>query len=187
MSTARDRLLARLLSTFGEELPPQSASLREVAARVGTSHALLRYHFGSHAGVLTAMLVAQRAQDNEALTKVAATATFPELVERIWAHYIHPKRIARARGFFLVAGLAAQDPASYADFIASLDDLAALLTEVAVRDGDSADGAALRATVVVAALRGLLLQQVLEPGTSAEPALRLVLQLARSAEVPVDI
>lgn len=177
-STARDRLLARLLNTFGEELPPEGTSLREIAARVGTSHALLRYHFGSHAGVLTAMLVAQRAQDNVALAEVAATATFPELVERIWLHYIDPQRIARARGFFLVVGLAAQDPPSYDDFIFSLDDLTYLLIDVARRDGDTEEGAAVRATVMVAALRGLLLQQVLGPGTSAEPALRLILELA---------
>ena len=180
VSTARDRLLARLLDTFGEELPPQSASLREIAARVGTSHALLRYHFGSLAGVLTAMLVAQRAQDNDTLSRGAEGASFPELVERIWTHYMDPRRIARARSFFLIAGFAAQDPAAYVDFVASLDDLTALLTEVARRDGDGEEQAALRATVTVAALRGLLLQQVLTPGVAGEPALRLLLQLARS-------
>ncbi len=178
MSTARDRLLARLLSSFGEELPPSTASLREIAAHVGTSHALLRYHFGSHAGVLTAMLVAQRVQDNEALTQASASAHFADLVEQIWALYIDPGRIARVRGFFLIAGLAAQDPAAFSDFIASLDDLACLLTDVARRDGDSEETAALRATVTIAALRGLLLQEVLTPGTPAEPALRLILQLA---------
>jgi AcrR family transcriptional regulator len=178
MSTARDRLLERLLSTFGEELPPHSASLREIAARAGTSHALLRYHFGSHAGVLAAMLVAQRAQDNAALSRGADSATFAELVERIWQLYLHPKRIARARGFFLVAGLAAQDPETFMEFIASLNDLTVLLTDVGRRDGDSEERAALRATVTVAALRGLLLQEVLAAGTTTDPALRLILQLA---------
>jgi AcrR family transcriptional regulator len=180
MSTARDRLLARLLSTFGEELPPPSASLREIAARVETSHALLRYHFGSHAGVLTAMLVAQRAQDNDTLTRGSSSANFSDLVERIWELYTHPKRIARARSFFLVAGLAAQDPETFTEFTASLNDLTVLLTDVARRDGDSDESAALRATVTVAALRGLLLQEVLAPGTPAEPALGLILQLAPS-------
>jgi len=178
MSTARDRLLARLISTYGEELPPQSTSLREIAARVGTSHALLRYHFGSHAGVLTAMLIAQRAQDNATLTSQSAAASFPELVERIWRLYTDPARIARVRSFFLVAGLAAQEPAAFADFIASLDDLTSLLTDVARRDGDLEDDAALRATVTIAALRGLLLQEVLAPGVPDEAALQLVLQLA---------
>lgn len=177
MSTARERLLSRLLSTYGEALPPQGASLREIAARVGTSHALLRYHFGSHAGVLTAMLIALRAQDNDTLSGDAATLTFAELVERIWRLYTDPTRIPRARSFFLVAGLAAQDPEAFGDFTASLDDLTALLTEVARRDGDPEQHARLRATVTIAALRGLLLQQVLTPEIPAEPALQLVLQL----------
>lgn len=178
MSIARDRLLARLMSTFGEELPPQSTSLREIAARVGTSHALLRYHFGSHAGVLTAMLIAQRAQDNETLTSESAASSFPELVERIWTLYTDPARIARVRSFFLIAGLAAQEPEAFTDFITSLDDLTTLLTDVARRDGDLQEDASLRATVTIAALRGLLLQEVLTPGLTAEPALRLILELA---------
>lgn len=182
MSTARDRLLARLLSTFGEELPPQSVSLREIAARVGTSHALLRYHFGSHSGVLTAMLIAQRAQDNDRLTRGSDSVNFSELVERIWKLYTHPKRIARVRSFFLVAGLAAQEPGTFIEFIASLNDLTALLTDVARRDGDTEENAALRAAVTVAALRGLLLQEVLTPGATTEPALRLILQLAPQRE-----
>lgn len=182
MSTARDRLLARLLSTFGEELPPQSVSLREIAARVGTSHALLRYHFGSHSGVLTAMLIAQRAQDNDRLSRGSDSVNFSELVERIWKLYTHPKRIARVRSFFLVAGLAAQEPGTFIEFIASLNDLTALLTDVARRDGDTEENAALRAAVTVAALRGLLLQEVLTPGATTEPALRLILQLAPQRE-----
>jgi len=177
MSTARDRLLARLLSTYGEEPPPSTSSLRQIAARVGTSHALLRYHFGSHAGVLTAMLVAQRAHDNDTLARDSATATFSEFVERIWNLYTDPERIARVRSFFLVVGLAVQDPEEFTEFIASLNDLTSLLIDVARRDGDSDEIAALRATVTVAALRGLLLQEVLAPGTLAEPALRLILQL----------
>ena len=124
------------------------------------------------------MLVAQRAQDNDTLSRGSDSASFPELVERIWTLYTDPRRIARARSFFLIAGLAAQDPEAYVDFITSLDDLSALLTDVARRDGDSEQNAALRTTVTVAALRGLLLQQVLAPGITTEPALRLILQLA---------
>jgi AcrR family transcriptional regulator len=178
VSTARERLLARLLDTYGEELPPRSASLREIAAQVGTSHALLRYHFGSHAGVLTAMLIAQRTRDNETLEVHARTASFPELVERIWQVYTDPRRIARVRSFYLVAGLAAQEPQEFQEFITSLDDLPTLLTDVARRDGDADEDARLRATVTIAALRGLLLQEVLGEEPPVEAALRLILQLA---------
>jgi AcrR family transcriptional regulator len=178
VSTARERLLARLMSTYGEELPPRSASLREIAAQVGTSHALLRYHFGSHAGVLTAMLIAQRGQDNAALADEATDATFSEFVERIWRLYTDPGRIARVRSFYLVAGLAAQEPQEFQEFIRSLDDLTTLLTSVARRNGDTEQDARLRATVTIAALRGLLLQEVLGEDPPAEAALRLVLQLS---------
>ncbi|MDP9183954.1 MAG: TetR/AcrR family transcriptional regulator, partial [Actinomycetota bacterium] len=44
---ARDRLLARLLDAFDDDLPSPDVSLREIAVRTETSHALLRYHFGS--------------------------------------------------------------------------------------------------------------------------------------------
>ena len=178
MSTARERLLARLLTEFGDQLPAPDASLREIATRVGTSHPLLHYHFGSHAGLLTAMLVAQRAQDNEALRLGAKDASFAELVERIWKLYSAPQGMARIRGFFLVAGLAAQEPAAFGEFISSLDDLRALLSNVARRDGDSEERAHLRATVTLAALRGLLLQEVLAPGIPLEDALQFVLQIA---------
>lgn len=181
MSTARDRLLERLLSTFGDELPPQGASLREIAARVGTSHALLRYHFGSHAGLLAAMLVGQRARDNTSLAGDAESASYAELVERIWALYTDPQRMDRLRGFFLVAGLAAQDPEAFEEFVASLNDLSGLLAEVARREGAAPAEASLRATVTTAALRGLLLQQVLAPGTVPLAAVHHVLEFSKAA------
>jgi len=62
---ARERLLTRLLDAFGEALPAPEVSLREIAARAETSHALLRYHFGSLPGVLAAMLKAQRSRELE--------------------------------------------------------------------------------------------------------------------------
>lgn len=178
MSMAKDRLLARLLDVYGQELPPQGASLREIASRVETSHALLRYHFGGHSGVLTAMLIAQRAQDNAALKDQAAGASFAQLVQQIWTLYTDSSSSSRVRSFFLVTGLAAQEPAAYTDFITSLDDLTALLAEVARREGDDEEDARLRATVTIAALRGLLLHEVLNPGLSADAVLPLVLQLA---------
>ena len=77
---ARERLLAWLLAAFGESLPSPEMSLREVAARAETSHALLRYHFGSLSGVLAAMLKAQRSRDNEALLEAAQQGTFDDFV-----------------------------------------------------------------------------------------------------------
>ncbi len=113
-ATHASACLARLLAAFEDGLPSPEMSLREVAARAETSHALLRYHFGSLSGVLAAMLTVQRARDNEALFGTAQQGTFDELVVAIWRAYTHPEQLSRARGFFHVAGLAAYSPGTLA-------------------------------------------------------------------------
>ena len=109
-SDARDRLLVRLLDAFEGDLPSPEMSLREVAARTETSHALLRYHFGSLSGVLAAMLMVQRSRDNETLVKDAQQSTFDDFVVAIWRAYTRPEQLARARGFFHVVGLGRVQP-----------------------------------------------------------------------------
>ncbi|MEW2482462.1 TetR/AcrR family transcriptional regulator [Mycobacterium sp. NPDC049093] len=174
---ARDRLLARLLDAFGESLPSPEMSLREVAARAETSHALLRYHFGSLSGVLAAMLKVQRSRDNEVFFETAQHGTFGDLVAAIWRAYTHPERLSRIRGFFHVVGLAAYSPGDFREFIDSLDDLTMMLASLAEREGRDAEEALNMATVAVAALRGLLLREVLTPAGQAEDAVALILRL----------
>lgn len=174
---ARERLLARLLDAFDGTLPSPEVSLREVAARAGTSHALLRYHFGSLPGVLAAMLGAQRSRDNEELFKTARHGTFADLVMAIWQTYTRPEQLSRVRGFFHVTGLAAYRPEDFREFVDSLDDLTRMLASLAEREGLAAGEALTRAAVTVAAMRGLLLQEVLTPGACSEEALALILRL----------
>jgi AcrR family transcriptional regulator len=176
---ARERLLARLLAAFEDGLPSPEMSLREVAARAETSHALLRYHFGSLSGVLAAMLTVQRARDNEALFATAQQGTFDELVVAIWRAYTHPEQLSRARGFFHVAGLAAYSPGDFGEFIGSLDDLTAMLAALAEREGYDSEEAVSMATVAIAAIRGLLLQEVLAPAAHAPDAVALILRMTR--------
>jgi AcrR family transcriptional regulator len=177
---ARERLLARLLDAFDEALPSPEVSLREVAARAETSHALLRYHFGSLSGVLAAMLEAQRSRDNKALFKTAEQGTFDDLVRAIWRAYTRPEQLSRIRGFFHVVGLAAYRPEAFREFIDSLDDLTKMLASLAEREGFGAKEALTTATVTVAAIRGLLLQEVLTPGTRSEDAVVLILRMRQS-------
>ncbi|MEU9969442.1 TetR/AcrR family transcriptional regulator [Streptomyces malaysiensis] len=182
--SARERLLARLLDAFGEALPPPEMSLREIAARIETSHALLRYHFGSLSGVLAAMLEAQRSRDNEALLEAAQQSTFDDFVVAIWRTYARPERLSRARGFFYVAGLAAYGPEDFREFVESLGDLTAVLSSLAEREGLDTKEARDVATVTIAALRGLLLQEVLTPGTRSEDAVTLILRMREGRSVP---
>lgn len=177
---ARKRLLARLLAAFEDGLPSPEMSLREVAARAETSHALLRYHFGSLSGVLAAMLTVQRARDNEALFDTAQQGTFDDLVVAIWRAYTHPEQLSRARGFFHVAGLAAYSPGDFGEFIGSLDDLSAMLAALAEREGYDSKEAVSMATVAIAAIRGLLLQEVLAPAAHAPDAVALILRMTKA-------
>lgn len=176
---ARDRLLTRLLDAFEENLPSPEVSLREVAARAGTSHALLRYHFGSLSGVLAAMLTAQRSRDNEALVKTAQQSTFDDLVVAIWRAYTRPGQLSRVRGFFHVVGLAAYSPGDFREFVDSLDDLTTVLASLAEREGHNTEAALSMATVAIAAIRGLLLQQVLTPAAHRQDAIALILRMTK--------
>lgn len=181
---ARERLLARLLDAFGEALPAPEVSLREIAARAETSHALLRYHFGSLPGVLAAMLTAQRSRDNEALFEAARHGTFDDLIVAIWQTYTRPEQLSRVRGFFHVAGLAAYNPQDFREFIDSLDDLTKMLASLAEREGLEAKEALTMATVTIAAIRGLLLQEVLTPAVHSEDAVALILRMSKNRSVP---
>ncbi|MCV7256204.1 TetR/AcrR family transcriptional regulator [Mycolicibacterium fluoranthenivorans] len=174
---ARDRLLTRLLDAFGDGLPSPELSLREVATRAETSHALLRYHFGSLAGVLAAMLTVQRSRDNEALLKTAQRGTFDDFVMAIWRAYSSPAQRSRVRGFFHVVGLAAYSPGDFGEFIDSLDDLTRVLAALAESEGREAKEALSISTVVIAALRGLLLQEVLTPGVHSQDAVAAILRM----------
>lgn len=177
---ARERLLARLLDAFGEDLPAPEVSLREIAARAETSHALLRYHFGSLPGVLAAMLKEQRSRDNEVLLEAAREGTFDDLVTAIWRAYTRPEQLSRIRGFFHVVGLAAYRPEDFREFIDSLDDLTKMLASLAEREGLDAGEALTLATVTVAAMRGLLLQEVLTPTTRPADAVALLLRMSKA-------
>ena len=179
---ARERLLARLLDAYEEALPSPEMSLREVAARAETSHALLRYHFGSLSGVLAAMLTVQRARDNEALFEAAQQGTFDDLVVAIWRTYTRPEQLSRARGFFHVVGLAAYSPGDFREFIDSLDDLTTMLASLAESEGHDTEEALSMATVAIAAIRGLLLQEVLTPATHSEDAVALILRMSKGGD-----
>ncbi|WP_245573443.1 hypothetical protein [Amycolatopsis benzoatilytica] len=130
------------------------------------------------------MLKAQRSRDNEALFKVARQGTFDDLVAAIWRTYTRPEQLSRVRGFFHVVGLAAYRPEDFREFIDSLDDLTKMLASLAEREGLDGEEALTLATVTVAAIRGLLLHEVLNPAALSEDAVALILRMSKAQSVP---
>lgn len=108
---------------------------------------------------------------------IAEHGTFDDLVMAIWRSYARPDQLSRVRGFFHVAGLAAYSPADFREFIDSLGDLSTVLASLAEREGHRTEDAQHMATVAVAAIRGLLLQEVLSPGSLSEDAVALILRM----------
>ncbi|MET8992555.1 hypothetical protein ABZW49_44520 [Nonomuraea wenchangensis] len=123
------------------------------------------------------MLKAQRSRDNEALFAAAQQGTFADLVVAIWRTYTRPEQLSRVRGFFHVVGLAAYRPEDFREFIDSLDDLTTMLAALAEREGHDTGEALTMATVAIAAIRGLLLQEVLTPGVHSENAVDVILRM----------
>lgn len=65
--TGKDRLLQRALEYFAEN-GIGDASLRQIAAGIGSSHRMLIYHFGSREGLLTSVVEALEAGERQVLS-----------------------------------------------------------------------------------------------------------------------
>lgn len=133
-------------------------SWRPVAAGVGVSPTTLVHHFGTKTRMLQAILERLR-QRMFAATSEAAGA-HPDLAtaaRAVWARTSAPEREAEFRLFFAVYGRALQAPEQFPDFLdhvvtdwlASLRDARALETDP--------ETASRTATLVIATIRGLLL------------------------------
>ncbi|MGW6621870.1 hypothetical protein ACWF99_11585 [Nocardia sp. NPDC055002] len=106
---------------------------------------------------MAATLRVQRARDNEVLFKT--------------------------RGFFHVVGLAAYSPGDFREFIDSLDDLTTTPASLAKSEGhDTME--ALSATVAIAAIRGLLLQELLTPAGHTQDAVAMILRISKGGCAP---
>ncbi|MEV0358636.1 TetR/AcrR family transcriptional regulator [Nocardia sp. NPDC050697] len=129
-------------------------SLRPMAAALGVSPTTLVHHFGSRERLLAAVLGRLRervALDPEPYPDLGAAA------RAIWAHSSNPERHGIFRLFYAVYGSAVQAPDAYAEFLAQAGtELTAALRAAQGSEIDP-DLAARRATLVIATLRGLLL------------------------------
>lgn len=69
--TGRERLLQRALEFFAEN-GIGDASLRQIAAGIGSSHRMLIYHFGSREGLLTGVVEALEQGERQVLADMMA-------------------------------------------------------------------------------------------------------------------
>lgn len=95
------------------------ASLRSIAASLGTSHRMLCYHFGSAEDFWTAVLGGLRQRERDALRESAASGRVPKL-EQTWAQLASPGNLPRMQLFFETYGKALADPSRFHGFLSEV-------------------------------------------------------------------
>lgn len=100
MTSARDNLLERIVDDVAAH-GLSDRSLRDLAASIGTSHRLLLYHFGSRAGLVTAVVDTVEAGQRAAFAHLADTISDPgELVRALWQQVSAPAMRSLVRLFY---------------------------------------------------------------------------------------
>jgi AcrR family transcriptional regulator len=136
------------------------ATLRSIAAAIGTSHRMLIYHFGSRDGLLLAVVRAVEEEQRVAMAELAAAEhmSVAELARRMWERVADPRLHPHERLFFELYGRALQGDPAAAPMLgwvvpAWTDHLTAVLTS----RGLAPDRARALARLGLATTRGLLL------------------------------
>ncbi|WP_018333969.1 TetR/AcrR family transcriptional regulator [Actinomycetospora chiangmaiensis] len=133
-------------------------SFRSVAAALGVSTTTLVHHFGTKEQLLESIL--GRLRERLVASSGATGEQHPDLAtaaRAFWTWSADPARWPTLRLFFAVYGHAVQSPGSFDGFLRTVGaDWIAVLVEAQGPGVDPATATA-RATVVVATLRGLLL------------------------------
>jgi len=135
-------------------------SIRPMAEALGISHRTLLHHFGSKEQMVARVLNEIRRQQMEDLRlRALREAQDPlTMLDAGWAYASRPERLPFWRAFFEIYGIAAKNPAQYADF---LDSVIKPWLDSAVRATIKAGVPQARAealmTLTQAATRGLIL------------------------------
>jgi AcrR family transcriptional regulator len=101
VSTARDALLVRCLEVL-RDTGFGNLSLREIAGRVGTSHRMLLYHFGSREGLLAAVVETIEADQRDALAGLVGQGDLERANRAFWERLADPALAPAERLFFEV-------------------------------------------------------------------------------------
>jgi AcrR family transcriptional regulator len=179
---ARQALLDRCVA-YLQESGFSDASLREIAAGVGTSHRMLIYHFGTREQLLTDVVGRIEATQRAALADLFADEDdLAEIGRRFWRRLSDPALAPAERLFFEICSHAVYGRSWTAQFRETV--VAAWvepIAELLVRHGYPAREARRRARLGVAATRGLLMDLLLTGDREAVDAaadlmVRLTLQ-----------
>jgi AcrR family transcriptional regulator len=152
----RDELLRRVV-TAAAKGGLARRSLRDLAARVGTSHRMLIHHFGSREGLLTAVVEAVERDQNERLGELPDDAA--EAIRVSWQRTSVPSLWPIERLFFECYARGAQGEPPFDRLVPALVEqtLAAVSTRPDVRADDEGRAGA---RLGLAVIRGLLLDLV---------------------------
>lgn len=166
MGTPRQDLLDRAIAHVAEH-GIADASLRELAAGMGTSHRMLIYHFGSREGLVAAIVAQVELQQRQAMAALAERAPSPRaLIEAQWAELSAPAMRPFVGLFFELVALALRGRPGTEGFLETLTEpWLDLAEEVAARLGADADRDVLRLGVAVS--RGLLLEAAVSGDVAA--------------------
>jgi AcrR family transcriptional regulator len=157
------------------------ASLRQIAAAIGTSHRMLIYHFGSKEGLLVEVVRVVEQQQRDALAELDLDPDLTEadLMRRMWKRLADPAVWAHERLFFEMYGQALQGRGHSTQL---LDDIVTAWVEPAAKALQRAHGvtpavARADARLRLAVVRGLLLD-LLATGdrTGADRAMELFIE-----------
>jgi AcrR family transcriptional regulator len=135
------------------------ASLRELAAAIGTSHRMLIYHFGSRTGLLAEVVAVVEREQREALAELGRSGRSPsEVGLAMWERLASPSLAPQERLFFELYARGLQgDPAAAALLGEAIEAWLGPLAELYQSFGFAPEAAAAEARLGLAVTRGLLL------------------------------
>jgi AcrR family transcriptional regulator len=132
-------------------------SLRPLAKAVGSSPRVLLYYFGSKEKMISDALAEVRRQQRDAYGHLEAE-TFAEACQIIWSRMSAAETEPSFRLFFEVYGIALRQPNLYKVFLRdTIEDWLRLIADPLVGKGYERAEARAFATVVLAGLRGFML------------------------------
>ena len=138
-----------------------NASLREIAAAIGSSHRMLIYHFGSREGLLSAIVEEVESRQAERLEELSLSGTPDKVIMAMHRHLASPNLEPLERLFFELYGRALQGEAVARHLVdPGLRDRLAQLTDLYERFGFTRREARSEATLALATARGLLLDRL---------------------------